>query len=79
MPAVGDLVPTTDGRWKLVAPSHCPNGHQLGPNRSLVGHAPCGCGGHTTWRCLRCETLTYGLPLGDACTVLDGPAAVRNL
>jgi hypothetical protein len=36
--AVGDLI-RYRGKWITEAPTHCPNGHRLGPGRSLVGHA----------------------------------------
>jgi hypothetical protein len=54
MPAVGELVRCTDGRWMVRQPTHCPRGHRLTPGRTLVGHQPCGCaqrGGHITWAC----------------------------
>jgi hypothetical protein len=38
---IGDLVQTTAGTWSERAPMHCPMGHRLGPNRSLVGHTAC--------------------------------------
>ncbi|TDH56700.1 hypothetical protein E2F47_06105 [Mycobacterium eburneum] len=79
MGGVGDLVQLTDGRWMARPPTRCPNGDQLGPRRSLVGHQPCSCGGHTTWECLACGAVTYGPALADGCTVLAGPAAVRTI
>ena len=81
MPDVGDLVHLTDGRWMTLAPKRCPNGHQLGRGRALVGHAPCGCderGGHTSWRCRECDAVIYGPPLSAGCRPLAGPAAVRS-
>ncbi|WP_156042418.1 hypothetical protein [Rhodococcus sp. UNC363MFTsu5.1] len=41
------------------APTHCPNGHRLGPRRCLVGWEQCGCadarrGGHRTHFCRTC-------------------------
>ncbi|OCB09211.1 hypothetical protein A5717_25890 [Mycolicibacterium porcinum] len=80
MPKVGDLVRCTDGTWMTLAPTHCPNGHPLGPRRELVGHAPCSCGvrgGHTSWQCQECDAVTYGPPLSAGCRPLDGPAEVR--
>lgn len=80
MAVVGDLVPLTDGRWIIRPPTHCPHGHRRMPGRGgVVGHAPCSCGGHTTWRCGECDAVTYGPELAADCTVLDGPAAVRTL
>ena len=38
---LGDLVQTTTGRWITHLPTHCPNGHTLGPNQVLVGHQAC--------------------------------------
>jgi hypothetical protein len=76
---VGDLVPTTNGRWKTVAPTHCPNGHQLGARRVLVGHQPCSEGGHMTWTCRECDSTVYAPDLSSACRVIHGPAAIRNV
>lgn len=77
MPAVGDLVASDTGGWVTLAPTHCPNGHCLGANQVLVGHAACQPHrGHTTWTCLTCEATVYG-PALDGCAVLNGPAAVR--
>jgi hypothetical protein len=78
-PGIGDLVQTTTGTWITRPPTHCPNGHELGPSRALVGHQAClgHGGGHTTWTCLTCDQTVYGPELGPHCTMLDGPAAVR--
>lgn len=76
MPEVGDLVRCTDGRWMTYAPRTCPNGHQLGPRRVLVGHVACSCGergGHTSWRCIQCGAVTYGPALTPNCRTLNGP------
>jgi hypothetical protein len=77
---IGDLVQTTTGTWIVRAPTHCPQGHLLGPNRTLVGHtarAPAtaedtspGCADSAIRRCTGCRLNTY-------CSVLTGPAAVR--
>ena len=49
---VGDLVHTRSGKWVVEAPTFCPNGHLLGPNRCLVGHMACaGHDGGVTWTC----------------------------
>ncbi|MEW2483551.1 hypothetical protein AB0876_28595 [Mycobacterium sp. NPDC049093] len=79
MPDIGDLVPTTDDRWMTLPPKRCPNGHQLGGHRVLVGHQPCNCGGHTTWRCRECDAVIYGPPLSAGCRPLAGPATVVEL
>ena len=76
MPAVGELVRCTDGRWMIRPPQHCPRGHRLSPGRVLVGHRVCSCGGHTTWTC-DCGAVVYAPPLDPECRVLVGPAAVR--
>jgi hypothetical protein len=76
MPAVGELVRRTDGRWMIRPPQHCPRGHRLSPGRVLVGHRVCSCGGHTTWTC-DCGAMVYAPPLAPECRVLVGPAAVR--
>src|SRR6185436_13982633 len=52
--AVGDLIQWR-GKWITEPPTHCPNGHRLGPHQTLVGHTACGGhggGGHTIWHCL---------------------------
>lgn len=62
MPAVGELVQTTNGKW-IIPPARCPNGHGLGPGSVLVGHQAClghvsmtvTAGGHTTWTCRTCD------------------------
>lgn len=81
MPEIGDIVRTTNSKWQTHAPTHCDNGHQLGGGQVLVGHLACmghGGGGHTTWTCRTCDATTYGPALNTHCTVLNGPAAVRN-
>lgn len=82
MPNVGELVRATDGRWIVYAPRECPNGHLLGPGRTLVGHQVCGGedpGGHTTWTCIECLATVYAPPIGSVCRVLHGPAGVRSI
>lgn len=64
----------------VLAPQRCPRGHQLGPNRMLVGHQPCAgnChGGHITWACLQCDAVMYSPGLGAGCRLLDGAAYRR--
>lgn len=42
------------GRVAMVAPTHCRQGHRLGPSRCLVGFVRCSCtpkGSHITWTC----------------------------
>ncbi len=79
MPTIGELVPTPSGKWVVHAPTHCTNHHPLGPEQVLVGHLAClPCGGHTTWTCLQCDDVTDGPPPGEECSMLNGPAAVRN-
>jgi hypothetical protein len=77
MPAVGELVRCTDGRWMTRPPTHCPRGHRLQPGRVLVGHKVCSCrGGHTSWTC-ECGAAIFAPPLSADCRVLVGPAWVR--
>ena len=73
---LGELVPTTAGKWIIHPTTRCPNGHTLGPNHVLVGHQAClgHGGGHTTWTCRTCGATVYGPPLNSHCTTLDGPA-----
>jgi hypothetical protein len=76
----GDLI-RRRGNWITEAPTHCPNGHQLGPQRVLVGHTACtghGGGGHTIWHCVECDAITYGPPLADHCSITVGPAYLRG-
>jgi hypothetical protein len=75
----GDLVRTGVNRWIIEPPTHCANGHPLGPNQVLVGHEAClgHGGGHTTWTCRLCDHTEYGPPTGAHCTTLNGPARVR--
>jgi hypothetical protein len=42
----------------------------------LVGTIACSCGRHITWRC-ECGAITYGPPLTERCSLLDGPARIR--
>ena len=54
---LGELLQTTAGKWITHPPTHCPNGHRLGPGQVLVGHQAClgHGGGHTTWTCRTCD------------------------
>jgi hypothetical protein len=76
---LSELVQTTAGKWIIHPPTHCPNGHSLGPGEVLLGHQVClgHGGGHTTWSCRTCDATVYGPPLNTHCMVLDGPATVR--
>ena len=74
--AFGELRRTSGGKWAVIAPSECTNGHPFGPQRSLVGHAACSCGnrgGHMTWACRTCDDVIYGPPLGPDCSIRTGP------
>lgn len=64
------------GNWVVTAPSHCPNGHPLGPGLMLVGNRRCPCSGHLTWTCRQCWCSIYNPPLQPGCTPLHGPAEV---
>ena len=73
---VGDLVRTPRGNWATSAPTHCANGHWLGPNRVTVGYQACRgqhAGGHTSWFCLECGDVTYGPPPSADCDIATGP------
>jgi len=69
---LGVLRPTP--RWE-----HCPRGHRLMPGRMLVGSIACSCGQahHLAMRPRR--AVTNGAPLVNGCSLLDGPARVRQL
>ena len=47
---LGELVQTTAGKWIIHPPARCPNGHEFGPGRALMGYQAClgHGGGHTT-------------------------------
>lgn len=54
--------------WAETPPTHCLNGHELGPRRVLVGSYVCTCGiHHRTHRCRECDAVTYTPPLGAGC------------
>jgi hypothetical protein len=40
------------------------------------GSIACSCGRHLTWRC-ECGAVTYGPPLGEGCSLLNGSARMR--
>lgn len=46
-----------------IAPTHCPNGHELRPPNVRVGYAGCPCAGaqrgHRTYWCIQCGEYTY--------------------
>lgn len=51
-----------------LSPTHCPNRHQLGPNRCLVGRDPCGCSDehhHRTWQCTTCWAIACWPPCSE--------------
>ncbi|NEW40756.1 hypothetical protein GV793_17805 [Nocardia cyriacigeorgica] len=54
-------------RWEVPSPVACPNGHQLGAGRVLVGACACRCGGHRTWLCRTCEAMVIWPPETDEC------------
>lgn len=62
---IGSLRPTGRGQEVVVvAPTHCGNGHRLGPGRVEVRFVPCRCdrasdGGHYTWTCSACRHVTW--------------------
>ena len=68
MAAVGKLVP---------APTRCPRGHALRPDRTLLRAVSCSCGRHTTWRCL-CGEVIYRPVLSEHCRLLNGRASTRR-
>jgi hypothetical protein len=74
---VGKIVRCTNGAWMVQPPPRCPRGHPLLPGRILVASIACSCGRHLTWRC-ECNAVTYGLALAEGCSLLDGPARVRD-
>ena len=77
--ALGELIRTTSGAWITHPPTRCPNGHDFGAGRVLVGYQAClgHGGGHTTWTCRARDTRCTGQPLNTHCTALEGPAVVR--
>lgn len=63
-------------RWEAPAPVACPNGHQLGACRTLIGYRACRCGGHRTYLCRTCESMIIWPPETSYCErgVFDGRA-----
>jgi len=39
--ALGELIGTTSGAWITHPPTRCPNGHDFGAGRMLVGYQAC--------------------------------------
>ncbi|NIL77575.1 hypothetical protein RhoFasB10_03720 [Rhodococcus sp. B10] len=63
----------TQHGWTEDAPTLCPLGHQLGPNRMLVGSRNCQCGTmHRTHTCRECDQIVYTPPLTADCVPSDG-------
>ena len=63
---------------KLVrAPTRCPRGHALRPDRTLLRTVSCSCGRHTTWRC-HCGEVIYRPVLSEHCRLLNGRASTRR-
>ncbi|WP_141136458.1 hypothetical protein [Rhodococcoides kyotonense] len=62
--------------WVEDAPAVCPNGHDLGPGKVLVGSHVCSCEihHHRTHRCRECDAVTYTPPFGPDCrdSAFDG-------
>jgi hypothetical protein len=70
----GDLRPVDGGpRVEVVAPTHCRNGHKLGPRQVLIGTELCDLSGtyrrHITWTCREpgCGDVIVGNGHPDAC------------
>jgi hypothetical protein len=68
----GDLRPTGRGQEvAVVAPTHCRNGHPLGPWKVLVGDVLCEQDGvyrrHLKWICRECGDVIVGNGHPDAC------------
>jgi hypothetical protein len=63
------LIRTANG-WAEPAPTHCPNGHDLGPGRVLVGSQVCSCEihHHRTHTCIQCGSVVYTPPMTAQCT-----------
>ncbi|OCB56140.1 hypothetical protein A5722_14685 [Mycobacterium vulneris] len=75
---VGDLVRSTSGGWKQLAPTHCPAGHPFIPGRMIVSYRPCTAhDGHRNWTCPCGAVAAFPEP-GAACDP-QGPAPVREL
>jgi hypothetical protein len=75
--AVGELGRCANGQWIVRPPLRCPSGHLLRAGRMLVGSIASACGRHLTWRC-ECGAVTYGPALAEGCSLLDGPARMRQ-
>lgn len=64
----------------VESPGFCHNLHRLSPGNVTVGREACTThtGGHITWFCRRCSDVTYSPPTDPLCTVVNGPAEIRN-
>jgi hypothetical protein len=58
----------------VQAPTRCPLGHALRPDRTLLRTVSCSCGRHTTWRC-HCGEVIYRPVLSEHCRLLNGRAS----
>ena len=68
MPAISKLLSN--------APTRCPRGHPLRPERTLVRIVACACGMHTSWRC-HCGEVTYGPALAEESSLRSRRAHIR--
>lgn len=77
---VGELVQTTDGKWIARPPTHCPSGHQLGPDQSSLATSRALATVVAGIRAGIAELaipVAYGPPVNTRWTGMDGRAAVR--
>src|SRR5258705_1018450 len=61
----------------VLAPTRCPRGHALRPDRTLLRTVSCSCGQHTTWRC-HCGEVIYRPALAEHCRLLNGRAGTMT-
>lgn len=68
-------------RWAEKPPARCPNNHELGPNRVLVGSQVCGAehGHHRTHQCRKCGAVTYTPPMTAQCSDSSFDGRARRL
>ena len=74
---VSDPVRRSHTHWMDIPPQRCTRGHWLLAGHMIVYTIPCSCGEHITWEC-ECSAITYGPALAEGCSLLDGPAQVRE-
>lgn len=74
---VGEPAQFSRTQWMDRPPQRCTRGHWLLPGHMIVATIPCSCGPHICWEC-ECGATTYRPALIESCSVVTGPARMRN-